>query len=149
MSEGAAAQSHLESIPVIRPKGPTHISKLESETKREVIKLVINEVDVAEIHSPPRTADNAPEMQPKGGCSLDPTTRDSDGRPCGFSKRDMRERAATRIKRDQPLFTIGSPMCTDWGTTLDLNRDRMDPGSHEGATVKSSTVAWKILHPSA
>ena len=55
-----------------------HIAKFHEEMHMAMMKLVAEEIHVAEIYSPPRVAKRAQEMGPRAGWSLDQTTRDSD-----------------------------------------------------------------------
>ena len=63
----------------------------------------------------------------RSGWSLDITTRDTDGRPRNFNEIEMRNRAVRRVIKDQPLFLIGSPMCTVFSTMNRINYVRMAP----------------------
>ena len=60
--------------------GPKHITKLQKEMQLQMMKLVAEEIDVAEIYSPPRVTKRAEQWGLKGGWSLDLTTKDSDGK---------------------------------------------------------------------
>ena len=37
----------------------------------------------------------------------------------------MRAKAIERIKMDKPLLIVGSPMCTDWSSMMNMNWPRM------------------------
>ena len=89
------------------------------------MKLIAEDMDVAEIYSPPRIAVKAKEMGLKGGWSLDLTNTDVDGKRWDFSKPEMRKRAIDKINKDKPLVIIGSPACTDWSTMMNINWPRM------------------------
>ena len=80
---------------------------------QELLNIKYEGIDVAEIYSPPRVAARAQAFGLRPGWSLDLTTQDNDGKPWDFSRREMRERAIRKIKKDRPLLIIGSPMCTD------------------------------------
>ena len=68
-----------------------------------------------------RVAARANDLGLKAGWSLDLTTRDKDGKAWDFSKAEMRKRAIEKIKKDKPLFIIGSPVCTDWSAMMNFN----------------------------
>ena len=67
----------------------------------------------------------ARSMGLKAGWSLDLITQDIDGRPWNFNELEMRNRAVRRVINDQPLFLIGSPMCTAFGVMDQINYARM------------------------
>ena len=90
-----------------------------------MMKLVAEGMDVAEVCSPPRVATHARAFGLRPGWSLDITNHDHGGEPWDFSKPKMRERIRKKIQRDKPLLIIGSPMCTDWSTMMNLNWPRM------------------------
>ena len=92
---------------------PKYLSKLDKEMRTQMLRLVAEGVDVAEIYSPPRVCERAKAHGLRSGTSFDITTRDKDGRPWDFSKIDMRERAVKRINKEKPLLIVDSPMCTD------------------------------------
>ena len=87
-----------------------------SDTERTIDKAMmeqlITNMHVAEIYNPPRVTAMARSMGMRAGWSLDLTTQDSDGRRWDFNELEMRNRAIRKIAKDQPLFLIGSPMCT-------------------------------------
>ena len=91
------------------------------------MELVAEEIDVAEIYSPPRVTKRAEQWGLRGGWSLDLTTRDSDGKKWGFSKPMMQRRAIEKINKDRPLLTIGSPMCIDWSSMMNFNWSKLGP----------------------
>ena len=72
-----------------------------------------------------------------GVSSLDFTTRDADGKRWDFSKREMGQRAINKIKRDKPLLIVGSPMCTDWSSMMNMNWPRMT-GEERAGRMKES-----------
>ena len=80
-----------------------------------------HQIDVAEVYSPPRVVEFAKEMGLKCGWSLDITGRDTDGKPWNFSRKEMQDRAEKKVRQDKPVLLIGSPMCTDWSPTMNLN----------------------------
>ncbi len=83
-------------------KGQKHITKLEKELQLQMLKMVAEGVDVAEIYSPPRVVKRAQEIGLKPGWGLDLTTKDTDGRPWDFSKKEAKERAIMKIRKDKP-----------------------------------------------
>ena len=118
-------KKHEGPISLVDRSLPRHLSKLSQEMHTQMMKLVAEDIDVAEIYSPPRVAARAKLWGLKGGWSLDLTTKDRDGKRWDFSKREMRRRAIEKIKADKPLLIIGSPMCTDWSTMMFMNWPRM------------------------
>jgi hypothetical protein len=99
-----------------------------------MMKPAAEEIDVAEIHSPPRVTQRATQWGLKAGWGLDLTTEDSDGKAWGFSKQGMQKRAINKINRDKPLLVTGSPMCTDWSTMIKLNWSKMGPDEKDRRT---------------
>ena len=97
----------------------------------QMMKLVAEGIDVAEIYSPPRVTLRAKQWGLKLGWSLDLTTKDSDGKAWDFSKKNMQQRAIDKIKQDKPLLIIGSPMCTDWSTIMNFNWNKLGPEEKE------------------
>jgi hypothetical protein len=51
------------------------------------------------------------------------TTHDHDGRHWDFDEEEMRDRAWAKVRAEQPLLLIGSPMCTAfWQHINHVNR---------------------------
>ena len=73
---------------------------------------------VSEIYSPPRVTrmvSSLPRMGLAPGFAFDITCADpDDGEPWDFDRPDKREKARAMIRRQKPLFLVGSPMCTAW-----------------------------------
>ena len=85
---------------------------------------------VSEIYSPPRVSAIAklcPSFGVLPGFALDLTTQDSDGRHWDFDDEEMRQRAWTRLKTEQPLLLVGSPMCTAFSAWQHINNSKRDP----------------------
>ncbi len=84
---------------------------------------------VSEVYSPPRVTACAELMSWFGivpGLALDLTTHDAQGVAWDFDVAERREAARKFLKEQQPLFLIGSPMCTafsSWQRLDDLKRD--------------------------
>ena len=80
---------------------------------------------VAEIFSPPRVTSylsKYPNEYLVPGFALDLTCMDPhDNMPWDFDRKDKRERALAMVRRDKPLFLVGSPACTAWCTWQRLN----------------------------
>ena len=55
------------------------------------------------------------------GFALDLTTSDTDESSWDFDSKVMRDRALRKLKEEKPLLRVGSPMCTDWSATMNLN----------------------------
>ena len=56
---------------------------------------------------------------------MDHTAKDIGGRARDFSQKEMKKTAIAKINKDKPLLIIGGPTCTDGGTIMDLNWDKM------------------------
>ena len=86
---------------------------------------------VSEVFSPPRVTkylSKYPSRYLIPGFALDLTTIDeTDGQPWDFDLPEKRQRAIERVRREKPLFLIGSPVCTPWCTWQRLNDLRRDP----------------------
>ena len=85
---------------------------------------------VSEIYSPPRVSAVAklcPSFGILPGFALDLTTHDSDGRHWDFDEEDMRARAWAKVKSEEPLLLIGSPMCTAFSAWQHINNAKRDP----------------------
>ncbi len=98
---------------------------------------------VSEIYSPPRVTKMLAAM-PKNllapGLALDITYVDpDDGQAWNFDKKEKRDKALRMIRRQKPLFLIGSPMCTAWCTWQKLNAAKRDP-----VTVRRELVRAKV-----
>ena len=118
---GHKAIHHVNSIMEKKP------SKLEHKLDKTMMELLIANVQVAEVYSPPRVVAMAKAMGLKGGWSLDLTTTDCDGRRWNFNELEMRNRAVRRVIEDQPLFLIGSPMCIVFSAMNRINHSKMRP----------------------
>ena len=93
--------------------------------RTQMMKLVADDIDVAEIYSPPRVAKRAEQWGLTGGWGLDFETEDSDGKLLNFSKSTTGARTMKNINRDKPLLIVGSPMCIDWSAMMNVNWPRM------------------------
>ena len=98
---------------------------MQKELNMQMLQTVAQGMDVAEIYSPPRIAKRAEAWGLRGGWSLDLTEKDHDGKAWDLSKKEMRRRAVQKINKDKPLLIIGSPMCTDWSSMMNLNWGKM------------------------
>ena len=85
---------------------------------------------VSEMYSPPRITrmlSRLPNNALVPGMALDLTVTDpSDGCPWDFDIREKRERARALLRKQRPLFLVGTPMCTafcTWQRLNDLRRD--------------------------
>ena len=117
---------HISLISKKDKEKPRHLAKLQEEVHIQMMKLVVEGMDVAEIYSPPRVAVKAREMGLRAGWSLDLTTKDEQGNKWDLSKDKMRKKAMDKIRKDKPLLVIGSPMCTDWSSLMSLNWPKME-----------------------
>ena len=92
-----------------------------------MVKMLMNQMQVAEVYSPPRVVETANKMGMRGGWSLDLITCDTDGLPWDFNSAKMRNRAIRKLLNDKPIVLIGSPMCTEYSTMNQINHARMGP----------------------
>ena len=103
--------------------GDVHRYKRE---RRAGIRAVISE-----IYSPPRVTKAIkllPELRLIPGFALDLTTVDpEDGRPWDFDDAGKRAKAMERVKREQPVLLVGSPMCTAFSSWQRVNNCIRDP----------------------
>ena len=77
-----------------------------------MMKMFIGKIEMVEVYSPPRVTEVVRKMGIKVDWSFDITNHDSDGKMWKFNKVEMRNGAVHRIIKDEPLLTIGNPMCT-------------------------------------
>ena len=86
---------------------------------------------LSEIYSPPRVS-NVAKMCPAYGVlpgfALDLTTHDVDGRHWDFDEEELRNRAWAKVKSEQPLILIGTPMCTAFSAWQHINIERSREG---------------------
>ena len=92
-----------------------------------IMRLMLTEMDVAEVYSPPRVAAMAKRMGLQAGWSLDLTTRDEQGRASDFNKVEMRNHAIRKILKDKPKLFIGSPICTPFSQMNNINYSKLKP----------------------
>ena len=95
------------------------------EKKQAVRRLV------TEIYSPPRVTEMLKHMSNHNlapGMALDLTTvGPDDGMPWDLSLEQKQTKVLKRIRREKPLFVIGSPPCTRFCTWQYLNDQKRDP----------------------
>ena len=72
-------------------------SELEHRLDKAMVELLMINVQVAEVYSPPRVAAMARTMGLRAGWSLDLTTRDHDGKWWNFNDLEMRNRAIRKV----------------------------------------------------
>ena len=85
---------------------------------------------MSEIYSPPLVSAVAKLCHSYGilpGFALDLTPNDSDGRHWDFDEEEMRSRACSKIKGEQPMLLIGSPLCTASSAWQHINNSKRDP----------------------
>ena len=98
---------------------------------------------VSEIYSPPKVTSVAklcPSFGILPGFALDLSTSDTDGRAWDFNHDDMQARAWAKIKSEQPMLLIGTPMCTALSAWQHLNRSKRD------ATVCDEEMGHGLKH---
>ncbi len=98
---------------------------------------------VSEIYSPPRVTKMLSAMPNRllaPGLALDITCIDpDDGKPWDFDQKDKRDKALKMLRRQKPLFLIGSPMCTAWCAWQRLNAQKRD-----SAVVRRELIKAKV-----
>ena len=97
----------------------------EAQLNNVMKDMLLEQMDVAEVYSPPRAAKMAETMGLRAGWSLDLTTCDEAGRPWDFNNVSMRNAAVRKVIRDKPRLLIGSPMCSAFGAMKNMNYARM------------------------
>ena len=84
-------------------------------------------MDVAEVYSRPRVTTMAERCGLSAGWSMDLTTIDENGIPWDFDNVAMRNKVARKLLEDKPMLLIGSPMCTEFSSWMQLNHKKMAP----------------------
>ena len=92
-----------------------------------MLNMMVNQMEVAEVYSPPRVVGMANKLGIRGGWSLDLTICDTDGQPSDFNSTEMRNRAIRKLINDRPVIFIGSPMCIEYSTMQRINHSCMAP----------------------
>ena len=90
-----------------------------------MLGMVVKQMQVSEVYSPPRVVEMANRMGLRGGWSLDLTTSDENGRPWDFNNKTMRNKAIRKLFNYQPLVLIGSLMCAEYSALNRINHCRM------------------------
>ena len=106
-------------------------NNLGSQINIKMLSMLTEQMEVAEVYSPPRVVEMANRMGMRGGWSLDVTTCDTDGMPWDFNNAIMRNRAVRKLLNDKPMVPIGSPMCTEYNAMNRFNHNRMAPEAVE------------------
>ena len=86
-----------------------------------MMSMLFDKMEMVEVCGPPSVAEMVRKMGLKVGWSLDMTTHGFDGKRWDFNNTEMRNRAARKVLRDEPLLLIGSPMCTVFSVMNDVN----------------------------
>lgn len=73
--------------------------------------ILFEQMDVAEVRGPPRTAEMAHRTGLRAGCGLDLTTCDEQDRPWDFNCQQLRDAAGRELLQDKPGLFIGSQVC--------------------------------------
>ena len=115
-----------EVVHIIQQKIAQEQSNVEDQLNFSMMQLLINKIEVAEVHSPPRVTQVARQMVFGAVWSLDITTCDGDGKAWDSNDVEMRKRAARRVLGDEPLLLVGSPMCIAFGVMNRINYIKMD-----------------------
>ena len=94
-------------------------------------KIMFEQMEVAEVYSPPRVTKMARRMGLRAGWSLDLTTCDENGRPWDFNDKSMRNAAVRKLLKDRPRLLMGSPMCGPFSSMNNINYSRMSTAEKE------------------
>ena len=96
-----------------------------NQLNNTMLGMMVRQMQVSEVYSPPKVVEMANKMGLRGGWSLDLTTQDENGRPWGFNNSTMRNKAIRKLSIDQPLVLIGSLMCIEYSAINRLNHCKM------------------------
>ena len=126
-------------------RGAASIMQMEPDDLTYTLKLVRDlggdaRRMVAEIYSPPRVTAAAKRLPHYGllpGFAFDLRTSDELGRPWDFDDVARRKEARRRFRKEQPMFLIGSPMCTAFCSWQALNEARHDPATRGRDKVRA------------
>ena len=116
-------RANQEIMKVIRDCGGSR--RAYGRERQKAIKAVLSE-----IYSPPRVTACAklmPSCEILPGFALDLTTTDAQGIPWDFDLPERRAEARRLVEKEQPMFLIGSPMCTAFSSWQRLNELKRDP----------------------
>ena len=105
---------------------------LGDRLNRTMLGMVVKQMQVSEVYSPPRVMEMANKKGLRGGWSWDFTTSDENGRPWDSNDKTMRNQAIRKLIKDQPLVLIGSPTCTEYSAINRINHCRMTKEEVEG-----------------
>ena len=83
--------------------------------------------EVCEFYSMPRIAPRTLSKYVKKSASLDKHLKDKDGKKWDFTLAERRQKAREYVKKNKPLFIIGSPPCDQWSIMQNLNNKKRDP----------------------
>ena len=96
---------------------------------------------VSEVYSPPRVTQLLRTMGNRDllpGLAFDITCNDpADGKPWDFTLKAKRDRARALLRKQKPLFLIGSPVCTAWCSWQALNATRRNPKTVEKEMIEA------------
>ena len=84
-------------------------------------QMMFENMEVAEIYSPPRITKRARRMGLRAGWSFDLTTCDENGRPWDFNCKEMGNAVVRKVIQDKPILWIGSPMGGPFGMMNNFN----------------------------
>ncbi len=146
----------LNSVSELKSKGIVQeiMEKLEKANEfkvpkvREVKRSLIRdgqEMDVAEVYSPPRSTKMAKKLGMKAGWALDLTEVDpDDGRHWDFTIKEKREKAKRKIQTDKPMTLIMSPMCGPFSRLQEMFNYPKMPKAEVEAKVADALVHLKF-----
>lgn len=92
-----------------------------------MVSTLMENMDVADVYSPPRVAAMARRIGHRAGWSLDRTICDIDGHEWDFNSMEVRNCVARKFLRGKPFVLIGSLMRSPFGVMNNTGYSRMDP----------------------
>ncbi len=117
---------------------PTDI-RVELVMKGAMRMFETKNVDIAEVFSPPRVAQEAVMSSYDGarltpGWSLDLTREDpTTGQPWDLGRKEVRQRVRRLVKDTMPFLLIGSPPCTVFSSLQNLSKHKRDDATYQRA----------------
>ena len=104
---------------------------------------------VSEIYSAPRVTAALkllPGIGLAAGFAFDLTTTDDEGNSRDFTKEEMKHKARTKVRTEEPMLLIGSPSCTAFCTWQALNAAKHGPRDEKKlAALKAEAEAHLLF----
>ena len=96
-------------------------TKVQKDDTSDILKM-----EVCEFYSMPRIAPKAVGKYISKGTSFDIGTMNPEGNPWNFTKTKQRQKAREYVRKNKPLFIIGSPPCDQWSIMQNLNNGNVN-----------------------